>query len=952
MDSILQLWIAGFAVSLFLCLMVQLPGVAYLRWWLSASGVAFVVALLEWFPADGPSVRLRCAVLFLVGLQLGCVACGLLRHRHSLKPAWSVFAAAAMPGLVLITLFGNSAAGLVAARSLIEIIILSTILIAFRKRSGRHPWPGMVIAALLFLGIARELLSVAAPFIHLAGALLQSSWLIPFASRIIDLCAITVALAFLALSGLSLELAETRANSERMRQLINSSDHGICEVNESGLIGFANRAALAMLGIGRPNPTEVWIQDKLAPDDSDSSGRAVSEFTLRPTATFSQIRARILRLEDPPTPVEWSSSPILRDGKQVGSAVTLRDVSERDAADRFQSSRNAILELIARNKPVEEVAKLLVSAIEVRLPGFYCSILICDIECFQVIASPGLPEDLHIAMNAMPCSRIFQVTDRKGSMELNNWDDALRKMAGDLSFSGTWTEPMISAANELLGTVVFNHRVMAPLDPAQSWILSEAARLGSLAVEHRMGYERLLHQGYHDALTGLPNRLLLADRVKQALARAERNHTKVAYFSIDLDRFKDINDTLGHDAGDLFLKQISVRLQARVRAYDTLARTGGDEFTLVLPDIQEAHDATLVAENLTAALRDPFNVENHTLYGTASIGIAVYPQDGRDIDTLQRNADRAMYRAKAQGRNLFQSYSDQDSPEDRNRIEIEYHLRRAIDQGGFSLNFQPQFTCDHRLVAFEALLRFQHPKLGLVPPSRFIPMAEESGLILPIGEWVLHEVCRQIAEWQGKGLRAIRVAINVSPLQLAGGSFSQTVAHALQASGVRPDLLELELTEGVLMTGVRDSAQQIAAMAKTGVRLSVDDFGTGYSCLSYLHQLPLHVLKIDRSFVARMLEPDGTRCIVEAIISLAHRLGLQTVAEGVENELQLEFLRSLGCDLIQGFFFSKPLSAIDASCLLWKDTVLTHDPAVDLPIPQPSRMLLRHNLLPPTGKPS
>ncbi len=231
-------------------------------------------------------------------------------------------------------------------------------------------------------------------------------------------------------------------------------------------------------------------------------------------------------------------------------------------------------------------------------------------------------------------------------------------------------------------------------------------------------------------------------------------------------------------------------------------------------------------------------------------------------------------------------------------------------------------------------------------------MAEESGLILPIGEWVLHEVCRQIAEWQGKGLRGIRVAINVSPLQLAGGNFAETVAHALRASGVKPDLLELEFTEGVLMTGVRDSAQQIAAMAKTGVRLSVDDFGTGYSCLSYLHQLPLHVLKIDRSFVARMLEPDGTRCIVEAIISLAHRLGLQTVAEGVENELQLEFLRSLGCDLIQGFFFSKPLSAIDASCLLWKETVLPHDSSIDLAVPQPSRMLLRHNLLPTIGKPS
>jgi diguanylate cyclase (GGDEF)-like protein len=676
-----------------------------------------------------------------------------------------------------------------------------------------------------------------------------------------------------------------------------------------------------MLAVGDQDLSDVWIQEKLQAEEDEFSVRAVSEFILRPTASFSQARARITRSNRPPIPVEWSSAPILRAGKPVGAAVTLHDITERDVADRFIRFRTELLEMIARNKPVEEVSRLLVAAVEERLPGYCCSILVCDIECFRVIASPRLPEGLRSVMNAMPCNRIFRVTDRKGSIELKNWEDALRAIASDYEFAGTWAEPMVSTANELLGTVLLNHSVMAPLDSSQSRILREAARLGALAVEHQGGYERLLHQGYHDALTGLPNRLLLADRLKQALARAERTHSQVAYLSIDLDRFKDINDTLGHDAGDLFLQQISLRLAARVRASDTLARTGGDEFTLILPDMQDLLDATRVAESLTTSLRDPFQVENHTLYGTASIGIAVYPQDGRDADTLQRNADRAMYRAKAQGRNLFQNYSGEDSVEDHNRIEIELHLRHAIEQGGFSLHFQPQFTCERRLVAFEALLRFQHPKLGMVPPSRFIPMAEESGLILPIGEWVLHEVCRQIVEWQEKGLRAIRVAINVSPLQLSRGDFSETVARALQATGIKPDLLELEFTEGVLMSSVRDSARQITELAKIGVRLSVDDFGTGYSCLSYLHQLPLHVLKIDRSFVARMLEPDGTRCIVEAIISLAHRLGLQTVAEGVENEDQLALLRAVGCDLIQGFFFSKPLSAIDASCLLWKDTI-------------------------------
>ena len=306
---------------------------------------------------------------------------------------------------------------------------------------------------------------------------------------------------------------------------------------------------------------------------------------------------------------------------------------------------------------------------------------------------------------------------------------------------------------------------MAPLEASQSRILREAARLGALAIEHHGAYERLLHQGYHDALTGLPNRLLLADRLQQALARAERNHLQVAFLSIDLDHFKDVNDTLGHDAGDLFLRQISARLATRVRASDTLARTGGDEFTLILPDLQDTHDAGKVAESLhhvaARSLPDCRITPSTARPASASPSI---PRDGNDADTLQRNADRAMYRAKAQGRNLVQFYSGEESAEDRNRIEIETQLHHAIEQGAFSLHFQPQFTCDRQLDGFEALLRFQHPKLGMVPPSRFIPMAEESGLILAIGEWVLQEVCRQILEWQEMHLRPVRVAINVSPL--------------------------------------------------------------------------------------------------------------------------------------------------------------------------------------------
>jgi len=918
MDLIAQIRITGLAAALFLCLMAQLPGVISLRWWFSAAGIGFCAALLQGFSTSPAEPQITTALFLCLCAQLGCIAAGLLWQSSKLRQAKAALAASILLGFVLLTLANGSAGRLTAARDLIALLIPTILVVYLARHRDRHPLAVSLLSAVLLLGILRELLGIAVAM-HWAEPTFMP--LILTTGEFIGPCGSVVALLFIAFSDIAVRDAQLQGRADHLRQLVDSTDHGICEIDRGGLITFVNAAAADMLAIAGEIPSDAWIQEKLKADDDEASIRAISEFVLRPSSPVRQATARIMRPDRPQIWVDWSSTPILRDGKAVGATVTLRDVTEREAAVRFIRFRTELLEMIARNKPVEEVSRLLIAAVEERLPGYCCTVLACDSEHFRVVGSPRLPEGFRSALHALPCNRILQTTDRKGSMELKNWEDSLRAIARSFQFGGTWSEPMISAANELLGTVVLNHSFMAPLEAAQSRILREAARLGALSIEHHSAYERLLHQGYHDALTGLPNRLLLADRLNQALARAERNHLQVAFLSIDLDHFKEINDTLGHDAGDLFLRQISARLATRVRASDTLARTGGDEFTLILPDIQDLHDAGKVAESLTTALRDPFQLQNHTLYGSASIGIAVYPRDGKDVDALQRNADRAMYRAKAQGRNLIQYYSGEETAEDRNRAEIEMQLQHAIEQGAFSLNFQPQFTCDQQLDGFEALLRFQHPKLGMVPPSRFIPMAEESGLILAIGEWVLLEVCRQILEWQAKGLHPHHVAINVSPLQLARGDFAETIACALRSTGVKPELLEFELTEGVLMSGVPDTARQIAEMAKIGVRISVDDFGTGFSCLSYLHKLPLHTLKIDRAFVSRLLDPDdGTRCIVEAIITLARNLGLQTVAEGVENEEQLALLHAAGCDLIQGFLFSRPLTPNDAERLLEADT--------------------------------
>ncbi len=910
MDFIAQIGITGIAAALISCLVAQLPN----RWWFYATGIGLSASLLERFAEGWSPAILGPILLVCICAQMGCIGRGLLWKRPQLNYFKYAISVSILLGLALLILFANSTSRIAAARSLIAFLILALLMFCLHEHRKRHLWTVSVISVILVLGMVRELL----------GIVLAMHWITNFAPLLLTSCeflgpfASTITLLFLAVRDLTLVNGDLQVGAERLRRLVDSTDHAICEVDLSGRITFVNATAAGMLAVPGKDLSVSCIQEVLTPDDDLSSAREFSDFSLRLTMPISRAKARILRPDRPPVSVEWSSSPNFRDGEPIGATVTLRDTTEREVAVQFTRNCAELLEMISRNKPVEEVSRLLITAVEQRLPGYCCSVLVCEDEYFRVVASRHLPEDFRSALRALPYNRI-QRNAHHGSMELRDWEVPLRAIARE-RFAGMWTESMVSAANELLGTIALNHPFTTALEPAQRDVLRQAAQLGALAIEHHRAYERLLHQGYHDALTGLPNRLLLADRLKQALARAERNQTQIGFLSIDLDRFKDINDTLGHDAGDLFLRQISVRLLARLRNSDTLARTGGDEFTLILPDIQDVHDVGRVAASLTASLRDPFEVENQTLYGSASIGIAVYPQDGIDADTLQRNADRAMYRAKAQGGNLVQQYSD-EVIEDRNRIEIELQLHRAIEEGSFSLHFQPQFTCDRRLEGFEALLRFKHPKLGMVPPSRFIPMAEESGLILPIGEWVLEEVCRQILEWQEKGLRPVRVALNVSPLQLARGDFADTMARTLQKTGVKPELLEVELTEGMLMSGVGDSVRQISEMARLGVMLSVDDFGTGYSCLSYLHQLPIHTLKIDRSFVVRMLEPDSTRCIVEAIITLAHNLGLKTVAEGVETKEQLADLQGMGCDLIQGFVFSKPLSAIDAACLLWKETI-------------------------------
>ena len=422
-------------------------------------------------------------------------------------------------------------------------------------------------------------------------------------------------------------------------------------------------------------------------------------------------------------------------------------------------------------------------------------------------------------------------------------------------------------------------------------------------------HEQLVHQANHDALTGLPNRALLEDRMAQTVAHASRYAHSAALLCLDLDRFKLINDTYGHVAGDTCLEEVGRRLTGRVRAVDTVARTGGEEFAVLLHQINEPEDAERVAAAILQALAEPFRLNGFDVDLTASIGVAIYPDNGTEPSALWRNADIAMYRAKRSGGNQYMLVSQEISASSLESIELERHLRRALKDGGLELHYQPQYTRDGQLCGLEALVRLHHPVLGMVSPDRFIPIAEETGLIVPLGNWVLDEVCRQSRQWQQQGFHPIRIAFNVSPLQLTRFDFSSHVLERLRVNQLSPAMLEMEVTESTVMRNIAQVARQIETLARLGIHFSVDDFGTGYSSLAHLHQLPVQTLKVDRSFIARINEPNGTYSIVQAIIFLAHSLGMQVVAEGVEREDQLNRLWHLDCDRVQGYLFAPALPA-------------------------------------------
>jgi diguanylate cyclase (GGDEF)-like protein len=513
----------------------------------------------------------------------------------------------------------------------------------------------------------------------------------------------------------------------------------------------------------------------------------------------------------------------------------------------------------------------------------------------------GLREEKAISRDAAADLREEKAISREAAADVREVSAISREDAADLR-----ERKVISNEQEILKTADQTELVRE----ANARLVVAAIKAHELAEQAESAKAQMNHLAHHDVLTNLPNRTLLLDRLGQAIELARRQGQKLAVMFMDLDRFKHINDSLGHAVGDQLLQSVGRRLVACVRHSDTVSRQGGDEFVVLLSSVEHAEDAALAAQKIIDALALPQRIDGHDLQVGVSIGISIYPEDGEDAENLIKSADTAMYHAKENGRNNFQFFEDEMNVRAVNRQSIEASLRGALASREFVLYYQPKVNLrSGTIVGVEALIRWQHPERGLLPPAAFIPIAEDCGLIVSVGRWALREACRQTRAWLDAGLLPVTVAVNTSALEFRAKDFFANISATLDDTGIEPRYLEVELTESVLMSDGEVTHSELQALADLGVKLVIDDFGTGYSSLSYLTRLPIDKLKIDQSFVQHMTSNEDDAAIVSAVISMGKSLKKGIIAEGVETLEQCAFLLARDCDEGQGFYFGRPMPA-------------------------------------------
>jgi diguanylate cyclase (GGDEF)-like protein/PAS domain S-box-containing protein len=625
-------------------------------------------------------------------------------------------------------------------------------------------------------------------------------------------------------------------------------------------------------------------------------------------------------------------------GEIVGVIGVQRDVSARRLANALRDGQAGILELIARGAPLSTVFDRLVRLIESQLAGVIGSILLLDEDGRRLrhSAAPSLPDVYCKAVDGVAIGpeavSIGAAVYRREPVIVADiaadplWRDR-RDLAETHGLRACWSTPILSSHGAALGVLATYARTAREPTEPETRLLNVATQIAGIAVERKLAEDRIHFMATHDALTGLPNRALLRDRLAQAILFARRCERCATVAFIDLDNFKVINDTLGHNCGDELLKAVAERMVECVRVSDTVVRIGGDEFVILFFDQTKGFDETSeTLSRIQAAIAAPVSVDGHTLRVTASIGVASFPDDGEDADELLANADAAMYRAKETGRDRVQVYAPGLNEKVGEKFRLREDLNSALTRGEFALLYQPQVNLRAgRVFAVEALIRWRHPTLGVLLPERFIAIAEETGLISPIGEWALTEACRQNRAWQEAGLPPITVAVNVSALQFKEKRFAAIVAAALRDNRLDPNYLELELTESLIMQDVDRAVATMKELQVLGVRLAIDDFGTGYSSLSALKTFPVARLKIDKSFIGRLPNDANDGAVATAVISLGRKLNLKVIAEGVETADQVAFLRQHDCEEMQGYHFSRPVAPAEIERILKAGARLASD---------------------------
>ncbi|MBI5918823.1 MAG: EAL domain-containing protein [Nitrosomonadales bacterium] len=677
---------------------------------------------------------------------------------------------------------------------------------------------------------------------------------------------------------------------------------------------------------------EVWM----GKPGSEIIGKSDAELMPESQARlFREQDAQTFASEQPRRDEEWLTYP---DGRQAlmevlktpfygahGEVIGLtgigRDITQRHRQGEQERARNRTFEMLARGAAMSDILGQIVSYVEQSRSDLLCSVLLLDEsgQHLRLGAAPSLPdfynqtvEGLQIGDGVGACGTAACRNERVVAENLQTdpyWAD-YRELVARAGLVSCWSEPICSAKGEVLGTFGIYQRKPARPNAADIELIQQAANLASIAIERKRAEDLIWQQANYDPVTQLPNRRLFRDRLQQEIRKTGRSQKILALLFIDLDRFKEVNDTLGHDVGDQLLVDAARRVSISVRGSDTVARIGGDEFTVILPNLDEASRVEQVADNIIEALSQPFRLGNEVVYISASVGITLYPNDATEVEDLLKNADQAMYVAKNSGRNCFSYFTSQMQASAQRRLHLIKDLRNALAAQEFRLYFQPIVELSSgQIVKAEALIRWQHPERGLVPPMEFIPLAEEVGLIGDIGDWVFRESARWMQRWHQQGRICGQVSVNKSPNQFLVTVREEAWLEYLRELGLPGECIVIEITEGLLLNERSEITAKLLQFRDAGILVAIDDFGTGYSSLAYLKKFDIDFLKIDRSFVRDLATDPNDLALSEAIIVMAHKLGLKVIAEGVETSEQRDMLAAAGCDYVQGYLYSRPMPA-------------------------------------------